>query len=284
MKNKLLKTAVLALASAAVVAHSAKASSFTINDGDLVLGVEATAGGTGVSTTGGTQDYMVDLGQYTQFLPTATINFGTLGTVSASDINSIFSATNNSYLTSNSVYFGVIGVANNDNAAVAGGAPAGINKTYDDTVFATQTSVPSVPTTGQLNGPANDALSLENNTLTAIHSGGVSTDIAKSSNESFTFNETSYGPGYFQLGTAGEVSFGSGSSLNLYELSPAGDTSGANTVGSEELLGSFSFTNGDLVFTGADLAATAPEPSTYALCLGSIALLWAFARRRTLLS
>jgi hypothetical protein len=113
----------------------------------------------------------------------------------------------------------------------------------------------------------------------------MSTDIAKSSTSSFTYNETNGGPGYFELGTGGEVSFGSGSSLNLYELSPANDNANTpNAVGSEELLGSFSFANGDLVFTGADLAATAPEPSTYALCLGSIALLWAFARRRTLLS
>ncbi len=284
MKNKFLKTMAMAMAGVALLAHPAKASTFTVGNGDLVLGVEATGSGNGVSASGATQDYMADLGNFSQFLPTATINFGTLGTVSASDINSIFSSNTgaNSAFTSNNLEFGVVGVSGADHAAVNGGAPNGINQTFINTFFATQTSDSGPLLNGQVGTSASNISQLEN-TYTRYTMAGA--EISTSNVNSFTYNETDGGnnPGFFQTPSPGEVTLGSGSTLSLYEFSPTGDPRvPSGSTGTEELLGSFSFTNGDLVFNGA--AVTAPEPSTYALCLGSIALLWVLARRRALLN
>ncbi len=82
-------------------------------------------------------------------------------------------------------------------------------------------------------------------------------------------------------GNVERTSFGSGASLDLYLLDPTADSNDNNsTKGTSTLLGSFSFTDGDLVFTGAEAA---PEPSSYALGIAAV-MLFVVLRRRQVLS
>lgn len=282
MKLKLLKTAVLALTGATLAVLSAKAATFTTDSnyidggaddgpaGDLILGVQSTG-------TGSTENYVVDLGQYTEFTPTATINFGTNGTVAAADLSTFGLTTAGTYTGSNAnlVTWGVIGVTNADNAA-----GAGTNLTYINTVFATQTSNPGAVKSGVLNTAATDALNLAGNTYTSTANTNVGALVSSSASDSFASANTD--PAYFGLTKAGEVSFGSSLSLNLYQIDPDTDNPpNPNSLGTTELLGKFTFTDGDLVFNGANAV---PEPSTYVLDLGGMMLLLWMLKRRHLLN
>ncbi len=95
-----IRTALLALAGAALFAQSAHAQTITVNNGDLVLGVEGDSSQTGTGT-----DYEVDLGNISQLSLTGTTDFGNI--VSAADISGQFGGP--SALSSNDLFWSVIG-------------------------------------------------------------------------------------------------------------------------------------------------------------------------------
>lgn len=100
MKN-IAKTALLALAGVALVAQSAKAATTSYTDGDIFLGIRATAG------TGSDKAILIDLGQPMQFTNAA---LGVPFTLSLGNIAADLSATYGSdWYTSGNLLFAVVG-------------------------------------------------------------------------------------------------------------------------------------------------------------------------------
>src|SRR5437868_5371028 len=104
MKLHTLKTTMLALAGLALIASSAKAATLTYNDGDLFIGF----------VNGGTQDYVIDVGQASLFTTTSqlTLSVGATNT----DLTSTFGG---SWYGSSTVLWGGAGAAGSNNTVWA---------------------------------------------------------------------------------------------------------------------------------------------------------------------
>lgn len=263
MKLHTLKTAMLALAGLALIASSAKAATLAYNDGDLFIGFN----------NGGTQDYLIDVGQASQFTASSqfTLNLGATG----ADLNSTFGG---SWFGSSTVQWGAAG------ATTFGDGPAA-----GDTVWATSTSTTpwsdsfdqSTPTgaLATIGGNFNGGTSTTNSNFALVEatSNGASWASFESVANGGTGNAANSSTsgslsGYFQPGIVGTTS----QKLYLTQLTE-GDTSAGQPLGYFQINSS-----GTVTFTGA---SAAPEPSTYALMiLGGAALLFVtkFARRSDL--
>jgi hypothetical protein len=258
MKLHTLKTAVLALAGLALIASSVKAATLTYNDGDLFIGF----------VNGGTQDYVVDVGQASLFTTSSqlTLSVGATGT----DLSSTFGGS----------WFGSTG---------AGGVLWGGAGTLgaSDTVWATSTSSTpwaqsfdqSTPTNNisQFGLGAYDASTSTTNSNVALKeatSGGSSWASFESVANGGTAANSPVGSfAYFTPSIEGTTS----QKLFLTKL-----TEGSTGLG--QSIGFFQINSGGTItFTGT---SAVPEPSTYALMiLGGAALLFVtrFGRRSDLI-
>jgi hypothetical protein len=264
MKLYTLKTIMLAFAGLALIVSSAKAATLTYNDGDLFIGFN----------NGGSQDYLIDVGQASQFTTSSqfTLSLGGTGT----DLSSIFGG---SWFGSSTVQWGAAG------ATTFGNGPAAAN-----TVWATRTSTTpwansfdqSTPTGalatigGNFNGSGSTANS--NFALLEATSNGASWASFESVANGGTGNAANSSTsgslsGYFQPGIMGLTN----QKLYLTELTE-GSTNPGQAIGFFQIA-----SNGQVSFTGA---SAAPEPSSYALMvLGGAVLFFAikFGRRSELI-
>jgi len=252
----------LAFAGLALIASSAKAQ-LVYNDGDLFIGYE----------NGGAQDYLIDVGQASQFTTSSqlTLNLGSTGT----DLSSIFGS---SWFGSSTVKWGAAGATTFGDGSAAG-----------DTVWATSTSTTpwsnsfdqSTPTgaLATIGGNFNGASSTANSNFALLEatSNGASWASFESVANGGTGNAANSSTsgslsGYFQPGINGLTN----QKLYLTEL-----TEGSTTPG--QVLGYFQEnSSGVVTFTGSAV----PEPSTYALMiLGMAALFFVtkFGRRSDLI-
>lgn len=241
LKN-LVTTALLAIASFAIVTP-AEAATTTYNNGDLFLGFRAT-GGTGAST-----DYLLDIGQPTQFDHTFTLMLGNI----AADLSATYGS---SWYSRTDLLFAVAGGEIVENLLYAtkptatpwnrafdqsGGSQAfaSIGTGYDAKTSTTNSPVAILQLTSADNSYASWQIGGEHSPTTSFQ--------------------------FFPSSTEKPVA----QSLYFDKL-----IEGANTPG--QLLGSFSIANtGDVTFTAV------PEPSTVAtLAVGTMFLLLTAARRR----
>lgn len=259
MKLPNLKAALLAIAGLALVASSAKAALTTYNDGDLLVGFN----------NNGSNDYLIDLGQASQFTVNSqlTLSLGNTG----ADLSATFGG---SWYGSSTVLWGAGG------ATVFGVGSAGAN-----TVWATSTSSTpwsdsfdqSTPQTAltTIGNNFNGSTSTVNSSLAIVEatSGSASwasfESIANGGTGSSANSSTSGSlSGYFQPGIVGTTS----QKLYLTQVNE-GDTSAG------QLLGYFQIgSNGTITFTGANVV---PEPSTYVLMILGGVVLFVVARRRS---
>ncbi len=258
MKLHTLKSALLAIAGLALIASSAKAQT-VYNDGDIFIGFN----------NGGTNDYLIDVGQASQFVGvTGTVNLS-IGNTGA-DLSAIFGA---GWDSSSALKWGA-----------AGATTFGDGAANPNTVWATSTSTTpwsnsfdqSTPVSalatiggnfGGNSSTANSSVALEEAT-----SGAASWASFESvANGGTGANSTAGSFAYFVPGVVGTTT----QNLYLSQLNE-GDTSAGPALGFFSIA-----SNGQISFT----AAAAPEPSTYALMiLGGAALLFVsrFARRSDL--
>ena len=259
MKLHTLKTAVLALVGLALVASSAKAATLNYNDGDLFIGF----------VNGGTQDYLIDVGQATQFFGVSgTITLSGLGGT-ATDLNSTFGG---SWFGSASVKWGAAGTTDFGTDSSNSG----------NTVWATRTSTTPWTDSGNQSSPNSSIDTIANgdfvgNASTANSSvamvqtasnGASWASFESVANGGTGANSTSGSIGaYFQPSIEGLTN----QKLYLTQLTE-GDTNPGQSLGYFQIN-----SGGTITFTNA-----VPEPSTYALMiLGGAALLFVtkFGRR-----
>jgi hypothetical protein len=267
MKNHRLKSALLALIGLALVAPSAGASTITVTNGDLLLGVEATSG------TGSAYDYEVDLGQFTTF--TAVAPGGSLD-LSSLVLNSDITGTGGSggFGSNTNDIFSVVGSTGDGTGTgqVIGTALSGTTFYTSTTLYTAQTS----SSTSQTRADINSVGALLNGS-TATTTNGKATFINISANaQSYTTEENTSSSQFFSLPLTG-TALVNGGTLSLYENNANAALGHTNDAGTLTLLGTFSFANGnDFKFTAA-----VPEPSTDALmALGGLLLLAVLVKRR----
>jgi hypothetical protein len=283
--KRIKKSAILALAAAALTFQSAHAA-ITINNGDLILGVEDVNS----SDVASGDDFEVDLGNATQFTTTQAPEFFT----TKADLPD---------LTGHG--FDQFSVVGETEPYTVSGAPSII--TSDGTinlgsVFLTQDSAPTVAQSAANLGLARNAIgTVETNlasqtpTLTSSGSGAL---VDASGTDSYSSLEK--GTAFFQTSTdingSAPLTAGPTSSLQLYLLNtdvPQGTTgtipppSVNGKPGSILDLGTFTFIDNpvggglELEFVGADYSLpVTPEPSTYALMFLGLGLLVWQAKRR----
>jgi hypothetical protein len=270
MKNQLKKTVILAVLGAALALQGAKAQVAT-SAGDLLFGAETVNGGTPAGN-----NLEVDLGSISLFTTTATVSFAN---VSATDLANVLGS---GYATASNDFFSVAG--SDENAADVDGYNKGA-------VFLTLNTDPGAQSKTTLSTAISDITGVYNGLAQTVgvtaapNSNGKGGEIAASNTGSYSFWEqggTSQGT-FFNFAGGGSTTFGSGVSLDLYALNTAGDTTGVrNTVGTDTLLGSFSYSTADgLTFTGIDAA---PEPSSYVLAILAAGLFVVLKRRQALKS
>jgi hypothetical protein len=279
MKNQLIKTVILAVIGAALALQAADAQ-ITPNaaNGDLIFGAETINGGTASGT-----DLEVDLGSISNFTLTAKLTFSN---VSSIDLGSVLGT---GYATASNDFWSVVG--SNGTSDVGG--------YFQDAAFLTITTPPASGTLdsqntlkANTNGPIVGVYNGANQQATtgfvsAPNSNGSGAELAVSNSGSYsTWEGSAAGAStFFGLQGVGTTSFGSGGTLALYVLNSGGDgTANRNAAGTTTELGTFSYTkSGGLVFTGIDFGVV-PEPSTYALMLSGLAVLFFIQRRRALKS
>ncbi len=256
MKLNKLKTALMALAVSAALTSAAEAQVDTLyHSGDLLLGFEQ---------NGNASNYLVDLGQVSQFInATSPLTFD----LSTTDLSTIFGSSWASNSQTNLVQWGVAG---NDRSVS--------DQTNLNAVWYTQVQPSTAPVGGSSGVQKQVSLSIQAlETGLGGYQGGTSTvnsnaAIVQSSSAANSWSSFSPSNGIgFNLGTGVETLSGpTNSSLDLYQVLP-GSTG--------TLLGDFSLSSGGvLTFTQAT-----PEPSSYALGLTAV-ILFVVLRRRSALS
>jgi hypothetical protein len=251
--NKLITTAVLALASAALLEGSAMAQTF--NTGDLILGFRLNSG-TGTSGT----NLEIDLGS------ASTFNFATSHSVAGlnvSDLTSLYTASWNS--NANLVW------------SVAAATDASSNILFLSDPSNASTVIPIKSTSGD----ATSIRGLYSEQGSPQGSNASSFDVAPTDASSYASiirnvnggSQFSTDYNFVPFETEQGVS-SSGTSIDLYELVPAIGKGANNQTATD--LGTFTVNgNGTLDFT----AAAVPEPSTYALFGFSALALLMMSRR-----
>ncbi len=256
--NKLIATATVALAGAALLNTSAMA--LTAATGDLILGFQ-----TGSPNTGNNLNLELNLGAASAF--TALEGTGDVINLTAGSSTAGFGSLNVSDLiadygsswTSDGLAFGVAGT---------------LGSTANNELFVSYFS--GTPTTvANQSTRSNRILGLYNTYLGGTVGANNSTDatVQTSATGSYTFEASNSGKyaNNFPLTTQVNVT-SSGESISLYDVQQ-GIGAPVTLVGTFNLDGS-----GDLLFTAT---SAVPEPSTYAMFgLGAVALF--FARRRFL--
>ncbi|HWY77992.1 MAG TPA: hypothetical protein VN281_20425 [Verrucomicrobiae bacterium] len=258
--KKLLSTALLATAGAALLPCGVGAQNVTFNPGDLILGFRE---------TGRANDLVIDLGQASLFSSPAHASFNLTG-LSIADINAVFGSINN-------VSWGVAGVWR-----LGSPTPPPIN-----TLFTTTTrpslSTPSSPLT-QASSQSQQNVGAKIESIGDNFSGSPATansSTATIQNASLSYSYNSYlgsggnfggtylaANGSIETTTPANFSSGGVQYEDLYELQPG---SGPGT-----LIGTFALgSGGTMTFTAA------PEPSALTLMGGAAAgLLFLRFRRR----
>jgi hypothetical protein len=241
MKTMKLTTALLALIGAAAFTTSAKASFGTT--GDLILGL--------YDTTGANSDNLeANLGLVSSLTNGETWSLGT-------DISSVFTAADG---TSNNVF---------TIAATGGGTTGGGGLTKDEIAVTTLGTILSDPSTTTVESNINNEYGA---TLTSVGTNPAAGEIALGGTDAFNV-EVNHSSGSYGLTSTyapeGVLAAYSNSSIvNLDEFN-------GGTAITE--LGTFQFDTSTGVLTYD--AAAVPEPSTYALMLGGLLLLWVLKRR-----
>ena len=284
MKLTKITTAVAVLAAAAVLATSAQAAGTQVSytSGDLFLGFEV---------SGGSSDYVVNLGLANQFSGATTpLTFQ----LSTADLSSVFGtswATNSG--TSADVQWGVIGNDQNNGAGV--GTQTGntdgksVWYTLGETVSGTPNTAPSALGASSLNVISNKIKNLDSATSGGFNGKTSTSDTTNAIEESATAANswTSFSPGTYSGGTA----FGIGTEI---EQASSGNNTGptdsvldlfqANSGQTANLLGEFSLSSsGVLTFDPAQSLAV-PEPSAYALGITALVLFGVLKRRKSIQS
>lgn len=284
MKLNKLTTVATAMATAAVLATSGRAQVYTpdpVPSGDVLIGFEQ---------QGNASDYVVDLGQVTQFKPTTSDYQIQLSTADLGGIDGVFGtnwASNSNGSTD--VQWGVVA---NDQSDTIASDPDGnsIWYTKGETTVGTHTTAPIRGSSSALGAISQNIENFE----TLGYAGQAATAGTENSSDlgviltaSAADSWTSFKPGSY----SGNTAFGIGSEieqpssgsytgptdsvLDFYEV----DTKTASNQ-SATLLGTFSLSSGGvLTFEGAD-AAVVPEPSTYALVLAGGSMLLLVLKRR----
>jgi hypothetical protein len=280
MKLTKLTTAVAALAAAAVFTTAARAQT----SGDLFLGFEQ---------SGNSSDYVVDLGQASQFADATSALTFQLSAGTNQDLNTIFG---NSWASnsngSTDVQWGVVGV---DPSKLDSTVANTVWFTLAETTPGTQSTAPTLANS-LLNQVAGNIQSLGFNATAAnsIYNSNPTSNTSSSSTPGYIQvagnpdSWTSYQPGVysgsdgFGLGRSIEQpSTGSGSGptdsvLDLYE-----DVPGASN-GATDFLGSFSLNNSGLLTFDPNSVASTPEPSAWALGVTAVVLFLVLKRRKAI--
>jgi len=274
MKNYIKHLSLAAVAATLTVSARAEAISDAGN-GDLVLGIYATAG------TGNGNTLQVNLGEFTRFakFDGSTV---TISELALADLNN-FGASG--AFARSTVSWGVIGYSGTSTYTSTG---TGL-KTTRNTLFATSTGSLN---SGSINAQVGAAGAigglygtLANGTATANSSSSM---YVTSDSFSWAGQQIAGAPLDFGFFTSTVTSTADVASLSLYELLPSNATNATYTEtgitaadkGVPRLLGNFNLaSNGTLTFTNAGTAI--PEPSTYAAIAGSVILgVVAYRRRR----
>lgn len=247
--TKKIQAALLAIAGLAIIAPGIQASVTTYNDGDILLGFRQ---------TGATQDYVIDIGQFSSLPGSGSTTFS-LGNVAA-DLTTAFGST---WYTSNTVQFAAFGdssagfgkifIGNSLNAAQSsalsgflGNADQGISTAYG--VYTNQTASVNAPT-GLLQSVSSGA-SYASYQPGGANSGGI--NFGAWNNTESLVNANNY--------------------LDVYSLNASG-----NAPSGAPVSGYFSVNS-----SGNISYSVVPEPSTFmALALGTLILVTLRRRPRT---
>jgi len=277
-KNRLLTSAVLALAGVGLMASPARAAILTYSDDDLILGFHAT-GGTGV-----TLDYMVNLGQASIYRDAtgtfkldgsngSPINLGNIGADLAATFGSDWS-------TRDDLYWGIFGSSNSSDIGsdIAGTEYASKAETTYGTARAAfnRANLGIQTQTGGKISAAGIAYA-QNYTSTANSPKGAIQNTTDP--DSYASYQTNSGTTSFTniLGALGTFSNGANqSALDLFRMTPSGV---ANQKGSYEGTFTIDGTSGVITFSTTPPSAV-PEPSTYGLAMAAAAVAFIVARRR----
>ena len=247
----------------------------TTSNGDLLLGIYATAG------TGNGNTLTVNLGEFTNYAKFDGSTFA-VNELALADLNN-FGLGSGTFARS-TVSWGVIGsVANSTYTSTGTGL-----KTTRSTLFATSTGTLTVGSMNAQNS-ANPFIGGLQSTLSNSSPTANSTSSLYGTSDSASWfgQQTAGAPLDFGVFTTSVTSTTDVPSLALYELLPTNATAGSFTEtgitaadkGVPRLLGTFNLSpSGILTFTSAGTAI--PEPSTYAAIAGSVILGVAAYRRR----
>jgi hypothetical protein len=258
-KMNKLTVAALALVSMAFASTAASAQ-VTTSPGDLILGFQITAAPNSSPT-----DLEVDLGSYSLFTTTATIDLS-----SKLSVNDLISAFGSGWAN------GTAGVGVNWGAAA--NAAGGTSATKYNLDITSVGAKPNGLGTNTLNGYYQDIVGLTGG------SGGINgSPVASTSTSALIGNSGSPASGIANSYT-GQESKLAGLNGNI-EMTGAGTDElyqyvGAGNTGSTVDLGTLKLTSaGGLTFTGS--AAAVPEPSAYALGICAVLLFIVLRRRAT---
>lgn len=265
MKFKNITAGILALAGAAILSPSAHANTYTT--GDLFLGFRL---------DGGTTDYLVDIGSYTQFTTTAnfTLSLGNIG----ADLTSLFGA---GWNTNASIHWSISGTPyDGTNSAILFATRERTNVNTVATLYKGKSNSTQSTTAGYLQtlaGGYNDVGEGATSAASTNSSVAVSqTASATNSYNAFTSDSGAYGNPDFKTWTSIEGTFKNGTAGSVLDLQQINPTNNLSAT----FLGSFSLDDsGDLTYIGA---TAVPEPSTYVMtAVGGLAMLTLLRRRKT---
>jgi hypothetical protein len=273
MKRIRITAAVMALVLAAVFGTSAQAQSVTYTEGDLLIGFDQ---------TGAANNYVVDLGQISQFInATGPLTFN----LSTSDLTNTFGSSWASNSQTNLVQWGVIGAGDRTSNITSGSDTIQKNTLF----YAVGELTPGTQSTPPTEG-TNSAQNIINGNITANFANGSggfngTTPTAGSTLSLQAINQVSGAVNSWSYEISTKTDFGIGSNiqqplsgsatgptnsvLDLYTLTPTN----ASVTQPTTYLGDLSLgSSGVLTFTNA---GAVPEPSSYALVgLGVLFLLW----------
>jgi len=255
MKTMKFTTAALALLAAALFTTSAHAANGNLSaNGDLVLGVYD------ASTGGNTYSLEVNLGTLNNLGSSALI------TQVPADVSAVFTS---GQLSSDNIEFGI---AATGGIGAYGGLQAGQLLVSTST---TTTIANTADTSSESSAIGAYAKSGSSSSLVAVtpSTPDLAYKIVDTASNSFAYNVAgNYG---FASAAPGVLTaYSTGTVVDLYEL--LGTAQGGTGVPTLE--GTFTIESNGLQWNAAQIA-TVPEPSTYALMLGGLGLLWVLRRR-----